>query len=191
MLTGDKLKALCQTPHAHYIKFLWLQVSHDTWGRDEFLTLLFVLLPRCSNLVLVSEAKSRYSIEEDKKSQSKAEPIPYRWSHFGPNIFIDTASLLGLAKTCASTLRYLHLNIGIPSFRSQKDFTKVMGALAQLRELRSITMCSNFGSAGDHTQIDESAERFPADAFPHLERLLVDPNRTVTQFFLYALCSAK
>jgi hypothetical protein len=182
---------LSRTRHAHHIKFLWLQTAYATWDRADVLSWISSLLSRCSNLVLASEAKAYYHLEEDRMNQIRAEPMPYQWSHLESKISISTATVLGLAKICAGTLQHLHLNIGIPSFSNQDDFTKVLNALAQFRELRSIALCSNKPSTGDHTKIEEDSERFLADAFPKLERLIVDPNSTITQFFLYALRSVK
>ncbi|KAH6909305.1 hypothetical protein BKA70DRAFT_1562153 [Coprinopsis sp. MPI-PUGE-AT-0042] len=192
MLTGQKgLRALSRSRHAHHIRFLWLQSVHSTWNTVDALSLVLVLLLRCNNLVLVSEAKHRFTLDVDDKRRSDPEPMPYQWSQFDLKIPIGSTTLIALSKNCAGTLRHLHLNIGLASFKGQEDFTKVLNALGQLRELRSITMCGNIESVGDHTKLDVSAERFPADAFSHLERLIVDPRRIVNQFFLYALCYAK
>lgn len=160
------------------------------WDRAEVMSLISLLLSRCSNLVLVSEAKTCYTLEKNDMNHSKFEPMHYRFSSFESKIPISTVTLSGLTKICAHSLRHLHLNIDIPSFKNQKDFTRVLNALAQLRELRSIAMCSK-QCTGDHKAINKSAEHFPADAFPHLERLVVDASPTVTQFFLYALRSVK
>jgi hypothetical protein len=190
MLTRLKaLLGLSQSGYIHHVKFLWLLAPHPLSRHLDFLRALYALLPRCGNLVLVSEVN--YARDEDDLSQGKPAPLHYQWSNFVSAIHLNSTALTGLANNCAGSLRHLHLNQGLAKFKGQKDFTRVLNALGQLRELRSLTVCGKFQSVGDLTKVDVTAERFPSNAFPHLERLVIDPYFIINKVFLFALCSAR
>ncbi|KAH6909306.1 hypothetical protein BKA70DRAFT_1278178 [Coprinopsis sp. MPI-PUGE-AT-0042] len=192
LLSHNSLKELSRTRHSHHIKYLWLRYgafgSSDPDIDREALTL--VLLSRCSNLVLVSEAQPRFTLDALSKDTKGLELMAYQWSRFESKMSIRPSTLAALSRNCASTLRHLHLSVKFTSFESQRDFTRALHVLGQLQELRSIIVCGEDGE-GDLDIVDASAAKFPADAFPYLERMVVDPSNTVARFFLYALCSSK
>jgi hypothetical protein len=126
-----------------------------------------------------------------EREDDEHQPVPYRWSNFESDMILGPNALIGLSKNCAGTLRHLHLNTALASFKGQKEFARILDALGELRELRSLMMRGTFDSVGDLKKVDIAAGRFPSYVFPHLERLFVDPGCTINKVFLHALCSAR
>lgn len=182
------IQSLSQSRHANLIRTLWLQIPDTARSNPEFLGSLYALLPRCRNLMLVTEVRSLTWIEMRGK---RAPMEPYQWSNVESDMILSPEALRGLANNCARTLWHLHLNAGLPVFRSFDEFKEIFYAMGQLRELRSLMMCGNFQTVGDLAKVDVSVGRFHPDAFPRLERLFVRPNCTFNKVFIYALCSAR
>ncbi|KAH6909304.1 hypothetical protein BKA70DRAFT_1400209 [Coprinopsis sp. MPI-PUGE-AT-0042] len=141
---------------------------------------------RCSNLVLVSEARHLHALEKGDEIQNDTMPIPYQWSNFESGLRYQPRP-----QCSHRTFKELRWYPSASSPQHGTSFAQESESIHEGVKRTGATSRAAFESVGDLTKLDVSAGRFPRDAFPHLERLVVDPDCTINKVFLYALCSAK